>query len=143
MMAKVVRASDTFIRLQGLVETFAAACSAGLLLGDGGGVELLLRFQPGLVALRRLFSRAATHEARHCEVTAGSASGVGVWVWVWTVVIHWSQASPGGVRLKAISVGERCADAPRCSDVPPVSQKIPDVGCGGRREGRPEFQGKA
>jgi hypothetical protein len=66
--------------LQSLEETFAAACSAGFLLRDGSGVELLLCFQPGLVALRRLVIRAATHEARHGEVTAGSASGVGVGV---------------------------------------------------------------
>ena len=57
------RASDTFIRLQGLVETLATACSGSLLLGDGGGIELLLCFQPGLVALRGLFIRAATHKA--------------------------------------------------------------------------------
>jgi hypothetical protein len=60
------RASDTFIRLQSLIETFAAACSGGLLLGDGGGIELLLSLKPGVVALRRLFIRAAAHEARHC-----------------------------------------------------------------------------
>ena len=57
------RASDTFIRLQGLVETFAAARPGRLLLGYGGSVELLLGFQPGFVALRRLSIRAAAHEA--------------------------------------------------------------------------------
>ena len=46
MAKKVVRASDTFIRLQGLVETFAAACSGSLLLGDGGGVEARVPRQP-------------------------------------------------------------------------------------------------
>jgi len=57
------RASDTFIGLQRLVEAFAAARPAGLLLGYGGCIELFLGLQPGFVALRRLFIRAATHEA--------------------------------------------------------------------------------
>lgn len=59
------RASETFIRLQSLEETFAAACSTGLLLGNGGSIKLLLGLEPGLVALSRLLVRTATHKARH------------------------------------------------------------------------------
>ena len=95
MAKKVVRASDTFIRLQGLVETFAAACSGGVLLGDGGGIELLLCLQPGLVALRGLVIRAATHKARHyCRQCWEVVEGGWVDEWTWRVVIHWSQEQP-------------------------------------------------
>lgn len=55
----------TFIRLQRLVQALAAGLLAGVLARDGGGVQLLLGLEPGVVALRRLLVRAAAHEARH------------------------------------------------------------------------------
>lgn len=49
--AKKKDANTTFIRLQSLIQTLAALLLAGILPGERGGVEFLLGFQPGFVAL--------------------------------------------------------------------------------------------
>jgi hypothetical protein len=55
----------------------------------------LLCLQPGLVALRGLVIRAATHKARHyCRQCWEVVEGGWVDEWTWRVVIHWSQEQP-------------------------------------------------